>query len=182
MTAHFIPALRPSIAIAFLALFLLSGCPLVSEHPLSDPQAARIDEALVGSWRTLALDEGEWKRLAFLPFDERELVAFAPGDEADSIDALRAFTTEIEGTRFLNVRELGTGRSPSGWYILRYAIDGDRLVMTIVDDALFEGKTFAGSADLGEFVRRNLSNPLLFSSNPGEKSQDTTLYRVKDEK
>jgi hypothetical protein len=100
-------------------------------------------------------------RLTFLPFDEHELVGFSPGDEAGAIDAFRAFTTEIGGERFLNVRELGSGHS--GWYLLRYGIEGGKLVLAPVDDGLFEGKTLAGPEELREFIRRNISDPRLFS-------------------
>jgi hypothetical protein len=171
-------SLRPSLLLAIVAMFSLSGCPLVSEYPLSDPRAARVDDALIGSWRTRDLDEGEWKWLSFLPFDERELVGFATGDEEDTVDSIRAFTTTIDGIRFLNVRELGVHAGSSGWYILRYAIEGDVLAMTILDDALFEGASFAGPAELYEFVRSNLSNPLLFDPKSGEEQKDIVFERV----
>jgi hypothetical protein len=154
-------ALRPSLLLAVAAALFLAGCPLVSDQPLSEPAAAEADAALAGAWISRDPDSTDSRRLSFLPFDEHELVGFAPGDEAGSIDAFRAFTTEIGGERFLNVRELGGGRS--GWYILRYAIEGERLVMTPVDDGLFEGRAVPGPEELREFIRRNRSDPRLFS-------------------
>jgi hypothetical protein len=153
-------ALRPSLLLAFAAMLFLAGCPLVSDQPLSEPAAAETDAALAGAWISLDPDSAESRRLSFLPFDEHGLVGFAPGDEAGAIDAFRAFTTEIGGERFLNVRELGG--SQSGWYILRYAIEGERLVMTPVDDGLFEGRAFDGSEELREFILLNRSDPRLF--------------------
>lgn len=106
-------------------------------------------------------ESGESRRFTFLPFDEHELVGAVRGDASDSIDAFRAFTTEIEGERFLNVRELGSG-SP-GWYVLRYRIEGRTLSMSLVDDALFEGRSFAGPSEFADFLRRNRSDPRLYS-------------------
>ncbi len=168
----------PSLAALITATLLLAGCPLVSDLPLSDPATARIDEALVGMWKAQDPDSGEWRRLTFLPFDEHELVGIAPADKADEVDAFRVFTTRIDGESFLNIRELGTGSS--GWYLLRYVMDGKRLVMTLVDDGLFKDRTFAGSAELCEFVRRNASNPLLYEARPGEEGRDMVWERASD--
>jgi hypothetical protein len=147
-------------ATLILAILPLAGCPLVSDQPLSEPAAAKADEALSGSWISLDPDSAESRRLSLLPFDEHEMVGFAPGDEAGAIDAFRAFTTEIGGVRFLNVRELGAGLS--GWYFLRYVIEGESLVMTPVDDGLFEGQAIAGPEELRELIQRNISDPRIF--------------------
>jgi hypothetical protein len=82
----------------------------------------------------------------------------------------------MEGERFLNIRELDTGMS--GWYLLRYVIDGQKLVMTLVDDGLFKERTFKGSAELYEFVRQNISDPRLYASKPGEENQDMIWERI----
>jgi hypothetical protein len=168
---------RHKLCILLLATtILLAGCPLVSDYPLSDPKASGVDQALVGEWKA-RVDEAEgWKIFTFLAFDEHELVGFAEGDEAGTIDSFRAFTTEIEGERFLNVRELG--KSPSGWYFLRYEVDGPRLAMAIVDDELFKDRTFAGSAELREHLRRNVSDPRLFSPRSGEPTREMLWERV----
>jgi hypothetical protein len=153
-------ALRPFLILAAISTLFLAGCPLVSDHPLSEPAAATADELLSGPWVSRDPDTAESTRLTFLPFDQHELVGFSPGDDDGDIDAFRAFTTEIGGERFLNVKELGS--SQSGWYLLRYEIVGGRLVLTPVDDGLFEGRTFAGPEELREFIRRNISDPRLF--------------------
>ena len=155
---------------------ILCGCPLVSEHPLSDPATARIDEALLGVWKSQDPESGEWRRLTFQPFDGHGLVASTPADKADAEDSFHVFTTEMEGERFLNIRELDTGMS--GWYLLRYVIDGQKLVMTLVDDGLFKERTFKGSAELYEFVRQNISDPRLYASKPGEENQDMIWERI----
>ena len=162
------------VAVGLVTIFsvamILCGCPLVSEHPLSDPATASVDAALIGAWRSQDPESGEWRRLTFQSSDGHVLVATTPVDKADAEDSFRVFTTEMDGERFLNIRELGTGMS--GWYLLRYVIDGRKLVMTLVDDGLFQGRTFTGSAELYDFVHQNISDPRLYASRPDEENQD----------
>jgi hypothetical protein len=159
-----------AIAAALLLVLLLSGCPLVTEHPLSDPAQAVLDRALAGAWTMDDPDADEKGVLFFYPFNEREYVVVGRGEKTGKIEAYRAFTTEVAGERFLNARELeatansGNGRESSGWYILGYRIDGSKLVMRPVDDELLGGRAIAGSADLLDFVRSNIANPALFGS------------------
>jgi hypothetical protein len=167
---------RLRLALVVPALTLaLSGCPLVSDYPLSEPLAASIDARLLGAWERADPDTGKPTRLRFEAFDEHQLVGIALGEPDDEISALRAFTTAIGAERFLNVREVGRGSS--GWYILRYSIEGDALAMASVDDALFEGRSFAGAAQLHEFVRGNLANPALYGAS-GEDRQEMVWRRA----
>jgi hypothetical protein len=101
----------------------LSGCPLVSDLPLSDPASARIDEELLGTWEAPDPDSGETRLFRLTPYDEHEVLGQTIGEGAGPEDSFRLFSTRIEGLGFLNVRELGKGAM--GWYILRYAITGD---------------------------------------------------------
>ena len=155
---------------------LLAGCPLLSDYPLSDPKAAEIDTELIGSWQSGDAESGKVTRLRFIPFDEHELVGLAIGDDRDESSALRAFTTEIEGTRFINVKELG--KDSGTWSILRYGIEEGKLRLTSVDDGLFRGKALSGSAELYEMVKRNLGDPRLYSPADGDVPDDMVWERV----
>jgi len=151
-----------------LALLFLSACPFSSEQPLSDPAAAEFDRALVGTWKTQDNETKEWYSLTFFPFNDRELAAFTQGGADDELEAYRVFVTVIDTERFLNVRQLGTGEDQE-WYFARYKFDGDRLLLRLVDDALFGSTRFASAAALRDFVRRNLSDPRLFESDDPEQ-------------
>jgi hypothetical protein len=155
---------------------LLVGCPLLSDYPLSDPKAAEIDAELIGSWQSMDADSGKVTRLRFIPFDEHELIGLAIGDDRDESSALRVFTTEIEGTRFINVKELG--KDSGTWSILRYGIEEGKLRLTSVDDGLFRGRVLSGSAELYEAIRRNLDDPRLYSPAAGEAPDDMVWERV----
>ena len=150
--------------LALLPVLVLSlgGCPFTSSRPLSDPAAARTDSRITGTWRTQDPETGEWNALTILPFNGSEMVGFASDDAKGKIDAFRVFRTAIGSESFLNFQQLG-GKD-EGWYFARYEVDGDRLRMKIIDDGLFEKRQFASSADLREFIRQHLSDPLLYAS------------------
>ncbi len=160
-----------------LAALLLSGCPYTSDRPLSDPSAARIDPALLGTWRTRDRESGEWHDLTFAAFDEHQLVAVAPGDAGENPAVLRAFVTPVGTELFLNLRELGTGSTD--WYLARYQVGAGRLVMTVVDEGLFSGRAFSSSEELLGFLRTHLDDPLLYAA-AGEERQDMVWERVPD--
>jgi hypothetical protein len=158
------------LAVLILAL---SGCPFTSDRPLSDPASARTDSRLVGTWRTHDKESGEWNTLTILPFDEHEMVGITPEGTSGKTDVFRLFPTDVGTESFLNFRQLGgeAGGSPEGWYFARYQIAGGRLRLSIVDDGLFEHRQFESSAELDDFVRQHLSDPLLYSPNADQPAE-----------
>jgi hypothetical protein len=158
-----------------LSILVLSGCPLSSDQPLSDPTTAGIDAELVGAWKMQDAETGEWRTLTFLVFNEHELVGFTPADQKDTVDAFRVFTTGIDTERFLNVQELGVNNA--GWYLVRYSIGAGKLVLSMVDDALFAGRSFASTAELRGFVQQNLADPRLYAAS-GEERADMVWERA----
>jgi len=166
-------AVRWGLPLAVIAA--LAGCPLSSDKPLSDPSAAAVDPALVGTWKTQDPESGEWNQLTIFAFDEHEMVGFAPENGSSKVSAFRLFATAIGTQRFLNVQELGT--DDSGWFFARYEIVQNRMRMTIVDEGLFEERTFASSADLLEFFRAHLSDPRLYTPE-GDTPMESTWDRA----
>ena len=166
-------ALRWGLPLAVIAA--LAGCPLSSDKPLSDPRAAAPDPALVGTWKTQDPESGEWNQLTIFPFDEHEMVGFAPEKDSSKVSAFRLFVTSVGTQRFLNVQELGTG--DSGWFFARYEITKGRMRLSVVDDGLFGERTFASSADLLEFFRAHLADPRLYTPE-GETPMESTWERA----
>jgi len=166
-------AVRWGLPLAVIAA--LAGCPLSSDKPLSDPRAAPVDPALVGTWRTQDPESGEWNRLTIFVFDEHEMVGFAPENDSSKVSAFRLFVTSIGTQRFLNVQELGT--DDSGWFFARYEIVQGRMRLSFVDDGLFGERTFASSTDLLEFFRANLSDPRLYAPE-GDTPMESTWERA----
>jgi hypothetical protein len=151
----------------------LNGCPLSSSLPLVEPSAAVPDSALVGAWYAKDPDTAEAQAMIFQVFNEHEMVAFTPGDKGE-IDAFRVLAGPVGGAPFLSVRELGS--ADAGWSLVRYRLAGDTLVLSVLDDGLFAGRTFAATADLAAFVAQNIDNPLLYAA-AGEARDDMTWTR-----
>jgi hypothetical protein len=165
------------LAIA-LPVLLLAGCPLVSDYPLSDPKAARIDSSLLGSWRIEGQDANDRGSLTLFPFDEHELVGVAREEKTGKLEAFRAFATEVRGERFLNARELGGGSA--GWYILNYRLDGQKLLLRPVDDGLFREAKVSSSAEILGLVESGLDDPKLYAAKESGVSVDMVLTRAED--
>jgi hypothetical protein len=146
-----------------LGVLALAACPYSSKQPLSDPATAAPDPALAGTWKSQDPETLEWVTLSFFALDEHEMVAFTPGEVGGKADAYRLFVTAIGGEKFLNVRQLGEEGDPE-WLFVNYRIEGGRLVLRIMEDELFGQASFATSEALANFVRRNLADPRLYSS------------------
>ncbi|MGO9307446.1 MAG: hypothetical protein ACLQDL_00310 [Spirochaetia bacterium] len=171
---------RGRFGLLALLVLALGGCPFTSDTPLSDPASARPDSRLIGTWRTRDKESGDWNTLTILAFDEHGMVGFTPEGTSGKVIAFRAFPTVIGGETFLNFRELGrdaAGGDLEEWYYARYRIVETRLLMSFVDDGLFENRRFEGSADLQEFFRQHLSDPRLYSPD-AEQAPDAVWEHV----
>jgi len=158
-------------ACTFLALAVatLCGCPFTADKPLSDPAVAVPDSRLLGTWKTQDPETGEWNSLTILAFNEHEMVGFAQEKDPGKVDAFRLFPTSIGADRFLSFQQLGG--TDEGWYYARYEIAQDRLRLKIVDDNLFTDRKFAASSELTDFIRRHLSDPLLYAPDADQPSE-----------
>jgi len=148
------------------ALLLLAGCPYGSEFPLGSPEEAILDEALLGTWE--AVDgQDEEPPLTIRSAGDRLLLITSEDSAEEEAEPIPAFVSELEGERFLNIRDARQ------YFYARYKVQGDRLLLRIVDEELFEGKTFSSTEELRAFVRANLTDPRLYA---GEDCQE--LERV----
>ena len=165
------------VRFAPLAVLLLAllGCPFSSSFPLSDPASARPDPQLVGHWRTQDPETSEWNTLTLFSFNDREMVGLAPDGDTGKVDLFRVFATKIGAEDFLNFRELDSENKD--WYFARYQVADDRLRLKIVDDGLFENRRFSSSADLREFIRLHLADPLLYAAD-ADQPTETVWERV----
>ncbi len=158
-----------ALAVAVLAVTVLAGCPFSSGTPLSEPAAAAPDARLVGTWQTQDSETGESNTLTILSFNEHEMVGFAREKNPDKLDAFRLFPTSIGRESFLSLQELGG--DDKGWYYARYEMTKDTLRLKIVDDGLFDGRTFSSSSQLADFIRLHSADPLLYSPDADQPSE-----------
>jgi hypothetical protein len=150
--------LWPALGITAL---LLAGCPYGSEYPLGSPADAVADGALLGTWITpQASDEDFTLTIRTSGAGEYLLEAESPDEEEP--ESFRAFVSTVDGEKFLNIQD-------EEWILVNYRVSGDLLQLRLVDDELFESRTFASPEDLRDFVRQNLADPRLYG---GEKEGD----------
>ena len=157
-------------AIPGCVLLIISACPYTSDQPLSDPAAAVVDRSLVGTWKTQDKESKEWQTLTFLSYDDRQLVAIADGGADEKLAAYRVFVTTIDAERFLNVQQLGEDESRQ-WTFARYRIRDGRMYLSLVEETLFESRSFASPEALRDFVRRNLADPRLYAGDNNEQPE-----------
>ncbi len=161
-------ALRRLLRATVCAAALLAiACPFGSEHPLGSPAEAITDDSLVGTWKTPQGSE-EQLAISISSSEERELIIAA--EDPQETKTLRAFVIELEGERFLNVRD-------EQWFLVNYRVEGGRLLLRVVDDELFESKSFTSPEELRAFVSQNLANPHLYGGE-SEPEWDWVLDRA----
>jgi hypothetical protein len=153
------------------AALLLAGCPLSSQFPLDSPADAQEDAALLGIWRTTA-DNEEPFTLTIRAAGGGQLlfVAESPEEEAESFPA---FVSAVGGELFLNLQDAAEAGE---WYFANYRIEGERLLLRLVDDELFASRSFASGPELRAFLLENLHAPALYGGQ-GTEEWDWVLER-----
>ncbi|MFC2171795.1 hypothetical protein ACFLU6_04085 [Acidobacteriota bacterium] len=138
---------------------VFGGCPYESKIPLSTPDKARIDKKLLGEWEC----EDKWEgKDVFLLITKRGKHEYSMVFEGGS-DTYRisAFTTVIDGQKFLNLWEIEPEQENPEYLFVRYTVKKKRLTLRIVEDELFE-PDFESSADLYRFIRDHLDDESLY--------------------
>ena len=137
---------------------------------MSDPAAAMLDRSLVGTWKTQDKESKEWQSLTFLAWDDRQMVAIANGGPNEKVEAYRIFVTTIDREHFLNLQQLGEDENRP-WNFARYSIRDGRMYLSLVDDALFESRSFDSPEALRDFIGKNLSDPRLYTRDDNEQPE-----------
>jgi hypothetical protein len=151
------------ILLAAAATLLVAGCPFSAEFPLSGPAEAIADATLLGAWKTATDSEEQFTlRIRDTGNGELRIVAESPEEQPESFPA---FVSAIGDEVFLNLQDTAEGGQ---WFFANYRIAGGWLLLRLVDDELFESKTFASSEDLRAFVLQNLADPRLYGGEQGE--------------
>ncbi len=151
---------RPVIPIMMLVVLLaLSACPYTSKVPLSSPDEAKIDPELIGTWVFTDEQDKIDHEIPFFAFNEHEyLIVIHDGKETAYF---RAFTTDIEGRKFLNYQELNSSGVPGDYGFLFYKVENDVLYLRTLEDDLID-RQFDSSEALCEQVRKNIDNEKLY--------------------
>ncbi len=166
------------LALVTVAILFLAGCPYNADHPLSDPSASPLDPALVGTWQSEDPETHEVTTITILPFNDHELAGFSreSGSADAAITAFRLLATTIGGERFLSILELSDDQDQQ-WYFARYRVTAGTLSLRLVDDALFESRSFAGADELRGFLHDNAADDRLYGG-PETEAPPMVLRRV----
>jgi len=153
-------------------LILLSGCPFKSDIPLCTIENSVVDDSLLGSWESPDGEEDSQAVLHFLQFNSKEyLVIFIENKETS---LFRAISRQIENAQFLTITEIHSGiPEPPNYIFARYHIQGDALEIRLVEEDLFEGKTFKDPEQLTEFFAKHVENDSLYG-------ESQTMTRISD--
>ena len=145
------------------AVLVLAGCPYSSEHPIGSPADAVRDNSLLGTWE--ATQENEKLTIKIQGRGAAGYLITAEGAGEEETADFEAYVTAVDGQKFLNLRET-PGSPGEEWYYANYRSEDGRLLLRLVDDALFESRSFASSEELRAFIRANLKDPRLYGSEP----------------
>ena len=143
--------MKPLFLIGVAVCLLVSGCD-DSKNPLSDPKTSQADERLVGVWRGPNGDDDEYYFVGHagekFPDNVLRLVVINRGDrKVKTPEEYLVFPAAIGDKTYLNVIHDGNNNlvkrlDEKGWKavdvdcytFLKYKIDGDKLVMWIIDE------------------------------------------------
>ncbi len=122
-------------AAGFLLLILL-GCIPYSDNPLTDPEIAKIDSSLLGTWYWneeresgyihIGLDkETKWLRVVVLEF----------GKEGGlGVSEYSGHTSSMGDKAYLNIKEVRHSGEQHGYLFVKYRIQGEHLGISIINN------------------------------------------------
>jgi hypothetical protein len=147
-----------------LTLLLLAGCPYESTEPMSAPAGAEIDGKLLGRWQ---YEDKATKEVGFLTisqFNENEVLIVMEEEGKKSPDTMRAFVTDIDGRKFLNVQEVKGKYQDRKWMFVSYKTGDCSLTFRVVNDSLAPAgrEKELGSRQVYELIKKNLGNEKIF--------------------
>ena len=162
MTAK--PLALPTTAVLFL-LILSTGCG--TPVPLGAAEDAVFDADLVGLWQAVPSPDADDAQMLVLQFNDREYYVELrePGSEpfGEEVLRLRAYLTDLDGHRFVNLQGIDPEDTEREFIFYRYALDAAGL-LTITEVELGDERDeeFETTEELRAFVRARLDDPALY--------------------
>lgn len=162
------------LTLVICSVLCLCACPYESEFPLSKCGEATIDKQLLGQWK-LEAKEGEQAGVIMIHrFNDHEYLISAKGEDEPAAMLMRAFGTIIDGKTFLNVQEISKPvEKQRPWNFVNYSVSEDKLVYKVVEEDLFEKKSFTSSEALYTFIKENLNKKGLY-----DQDDEQTLHKI----
>ncbi|MFN7972814.1 MAG: hypothetical protein U0166_10775 [Acidobacteriota bacterium] len=155
-----IPRRLPS-TLALLAVgLLISACPYSSAVPIDEDGTGTLDPQLLGTWRSDGKDDDG--QIAIARWTDREYVLTMTSAK-DPVTVMRAYPSDVNGTRLLNVQEIHTDpKSDRSYFLYAYEIGADgRMKLRTVSDTSVKEK-FSTSRQLRAYLKSHLKDADLF--------------------
>lgn len=158
-----------------IAVTFVNGCDYGSEVPLGTIDQSAIDMDLLGEWTCVRYTSREIIKgdMILLQFNDREYYIEMSGmssilSEPDKppihlIERDRAYSTEISGTKFLNVQQLRLPKSRRYVFYSYSMPSPDELIIKFVDMSLFS-KDLSTIAEARRIVEEKINDPDLYEA------------------
>ncbi len=151
------------VALLFLSLLVLSGCPLKSRQPLGDARGAPMDEKLLGEWAAAGPGKAEEGILRIFRFNETEYYLESFDGKDRKTDRYRGYLATVDNVRFLNVQEIADKPSGGDFHFARISMpDDNALTLRIVEGDLPGGESATSGSGLLSYIRTHIENPKLY--------------------
>lgn len=138
-----------SYSILFFALILFSACPYSSSVSIDRP-SVKIDEKLLGKWDSKSSTEYIYtvKQLDAMNYRiEKKSI------NADDVTEYKAFLSDIDGVRYLNIYEGDLDDKTYYFYKLDITASGSKVTLLPVTENIDEN--FETEEELKDFFRKN---------------------------
>jgi len=155
------------IVVFILSLLVMQSCIdlgiYVSDFPIASPGSAEKARGIMGIWEKISdkSDENGINTLEFILFNDSEYV-IRSGDNIEK-SLLRAFSTTIAGTPFLNIQDLS--ETEKKFVFCKYTISEEKvLTLHFVGDTIFKSAKPSTSKKLKKFIKNHINDPALFNN------------------
>jgi len=152
------------LALAIMALALLTGCPFESDVPLGAPGPGSLDPKLLGAW-TSTDETGSVADVEFIPFNKYEYYVELREEGKGQPERYRAYTVKVGDQPFLNISELKQETAPATFYFARYSVSKEGvLALHLVGDQGIPKDLAKDQKALVKFVAAHLKGTVLDDS------------------
>ncbi len=154
------------IVMPALLLIVLQSCIdlgiYVSDYPLAPASSSDPVPGIIGIWHKIPdnNEESGIDSLEFILFNKNEYIIRSGKETEKSL--IRAFSTEIAGSQFLNIQDLS--ETDKKFVFCKYNISKEKiLTLHFIGDTIFKTDPPITSKKLRKFIKKHINDPALFS-------------------
>lgn len=143
------------ILLLFVPLtLLLTGCPYNAEIALDEKPAVKVDERLIGSWEQKSSSSDYVYTVT--KKDDFTYVFVKENTKSGDKQTYNAFTTDIDGTKFLSLWQINEYDSKPSYYFYKLVIEKDYLIKMVSVTENIDEK-FETAAQMRDYFKKNMN-------------------------